>query len=470
MKVTSSYKVKIINVNNVIDDTIKIYRKALKFYSLVIYCEWDSFKDLTSKERVNLAEKLTHRTKQNPNPSYDFSIDFYKYPSYLRRSTISEAIGIVSSYFSNLENYEKDRYNAISNGRKFKKKRPKLNFNHFKCPVLFKDNMFNMLEENKAQIKIYKFNKKSKKGNANERSSVAQTGDWIWLNVNLREQDLKYICYNTFGQKQMSPTLVKKGKKAYLKFPFEKDVKLNKTKLKEQKVCAIDLGLNHSAVCSIIDYNGTVSDRLFINQPLEKDRVNRLLTVIKRKQKYNKQLPKHWAKVNSLNLHLVNDTVNKIIKFALKNKVDVLVFEHLNFKGKKSNRNKAMQLTMWKHRVIAQKLKHNAHKFGMRYSQVNAKNTSALAFDGSGYVKRDEKNASLCVFPSEITPKGKVSYRNGKQYNCDLNASYNIGARYFIKKIWEELSDKKKSQLEAKVPQVGRRTQCTLSTLKLIVA
>lgn len=461
MKIVNSYKVKIINVNNALNDTINIYRKELSFYIDVINKEWLKFDGLQSKSQVNLAEKLTHSTKDNPNPQYDFGKLFYKYPSYLRRSTISDALGIVSSFKSNLKNWEEERYHAISNGKKFKKQIPKLRLTHFKCPSLYKGNMFlDSLRTNSASIKIYKVNPETKKG------------DWIWMDVMLRQQDIKYLATNTIGMKEKSPTLVKCGRKFYLQFPFEGNANINKTKLKNTKVCSVDLGLNHSAVCSIIDYSGTVKAREFINQALEKDRLNRILKRMKKTQRQcgNQPMPKIWAKVNSYNKFLVNDTVSKIIKFALRQGADVIVCEFLKFNGKKGNKNKATQLHMWKCREIIKKLKHNAHKYGMRFSRVNAANTSALAFDGSGYVKRDSKNASLCVFPSGITPAGGVSYRNGKKYNCDLNASYNIGARYFIREILKTFSEKKKSQYEAKVPDIVRRTQCTLSTLRLLVA
>ena len=60
--------------------------------------------------------------------------------------------------------------------------------------------------------------------------------------------------------------------------------------------------------------------------------------------------------------------------------------------------------------------------------------TSRLAFDGSGRVlrgKESEKTAgnySVCEF------------RNGKIYNCDLNASYNIGGTIFYKRIVKDCS------------------------------
>ena len=462
MKLNHSYKCKIINVNDSLTDTILIYRKALTFIVNVVEQEWSDFDGLTSKSQVNLGEKLLHETKDNPNPPYgEFDKLFYKYPSYLRRSTIQDAVGIVSSYRSNLANWEKEKYEAVSKGKKFRKQKPKLSLKHFKCPTLYKGNMYiNLMQNNTVSIKIYKYNKKNK------------TGDWVWLNINLREQDLKYIRFNTIGMKEQSPTLVKSGKKYYLQFPFEQKVNLNKTKLIDTKVCSVDLGINHSAVCSIIDYNGTIKAREFINQPKEKDRQNKILKRMKVSQAKsgNQPMPKIWAKVNSYNKFLVNDTVNKIIKFALRNGADVIVCEYLDFKGKKSNKSKAQQLHMWKCKTIIKKLEHNAHKYKMRFSRVSAKNTSALAFDGSGKVKRDKENASLCVFPTGITPTGRISYAKGKQYNCDLNASYNIGARYFIREILKSCSEKKMSQLQAKAPEIVRRTQCTLSTLRLLVA
>jgi hypothetical protein len=65
---------------------------------------------------------------------------------------------------------------------------------------------------------------------------------------------------------------------------------------------------------------------------------------------------------------------------------------------------------------------------GIRVSHVNAWNTSSLAYDGTGKVERGvNHNYSICRFTT------------GKVYNCDLNASYNIGARYFIREIIKTL-------------------------------
>ena len=77
-----------------------------------------------------------------------------------------------------------------------------------------------------------------------------------------------------------------------------------------------------------------------------------------------------------------------------------------------------------------------------------------LACDGSGAVVRNQENHSLCTF------------RTGKQYNCDLSASYNIGARYFIREFLKPLPETERSSLEAKVPAVKRRTSCVYADLR----
>lgn len=439
MKTVSSYKVKIINTNKSLDKTINIYRDALSYVIDVVNNNWASVCGLTKKEKYNFVESLIHNTKTNL-ALYDFDDKFYKLPSYLRRSLTSDAIGIVSSYYSNLENYNIQRQVAISNGKKFQKKPPKLQIKHYKCPALYKGNMFEMLGNNKAKIKIY------------------NGSDWVWLVVSLRSQDLKYIskCSGDIS----SPVLEKSGRAYSLRFSFEDKATLKNTKLKEQRIVAIDLGLNHSAVCSLMSYDGTVTKRLFINQPVEKDQQAHLINKLKLKQitggKYAKN-PKLWAKINNLNKEIVSKTIIEIVKFAKDNNADKIVVEYLDFAGKKTKRI-AQRVHLWAVKDIQNKLIYKAHKEGIRVNRVSARNTSILAFDGSGKVSRDTSNASICTFAT------------GKIYNTDLNASYNIGARYYIGQIQKTISEKKWSEAMAKVPELQRRTQCTLSSLINLVA
>ena len=86
----------------------------------------------------------------------------------------------------------------------------------------------------------------------------------------------------------------------------------------------------------------------------------------------------------------------------------------------------------------------------MRISRVNVWNTSRLAYDGSGRVRRGSESEktqgsySLCEFTT------------GEVYNCDLNASYNIGARYFVREIIKSLPATEGQRIAANVPGVRR--------------
>lgn len=85
------------------------------------------------------------------------------------------------------------------------------------------------------------------------------------------------------------------------------------------------------------------------------------------------------------------------------------------------------------------------HRLRKRISRICALETSKLVHDVSGEVERDEKNYSMCVFPSE------------KKYHYDLSASYNIGTRCFIREILKSLSVTSRLGMEAKVLSCAKR-------------
>ena len=148
------------------------------------------------------------------------------------------------------------------------------------------------------------------------------------------------------------------------------------------------------------------------------------------------------------------------MEFEVLYSVDIIVFEFLDTKGKKKWKNK-QKLQLWRKNEIQKIVEHRAHILGIRISHVCAWNTSKLAFDGSGKVERGtyiqngktKYNYSICTF------------QNGKQYHCDLNASYNIGARYFVRELLK--SDLVTSRLpyQANVLDYGTGSTRTLSTL-----
>ena len=164
--------------------------------------------------------------------------------------------------------------------------------------------------------------------------------------------------------------------------------------------------------------------------------------------------PSLWASVKNLNRRIALGTAGFIIEMAKAFRANVIVFEHLDPGGRKTGKNRRQRLHMWKCRDIQGMVTSKAHRLGIRVSHVCAWNTSALAFDGSGKVERGiHQNHSICRFTT------------GKIYNCDLNASYNIGARYFIREILKSLPVTAGLDISAKVPECSRRSTCTLSTL-----
>ena len=151
------------------------------------------------------------------------------------------------------------------------------------------------------------------------------------------------------------------------------------------------------------------------------------------------------------------EELSQIDNIQKENRADVIVFEYLEMSGRISG-NKKQKLHLWRKRDIQKLCEHQAHRKGIRISRVSARNTSRLAYDGSGAVVRDPGNHSLCMF------------QTGKRYNCDLSAAYNIGARYFIRELLKPFSETERSSLEAKVPSVKRRTSCVYADLRLLHA
>lgn len=434
MNLISSYKVKILHYHHILDETVSAYQKAVAFFLHVCDREWTDIEPLKLKERNNYMERLTIRTKRNPEPKYDLNQCCYKMPSYLRRAAIQEALGDYSSYASNHENW-------VKNGQKGRE--PKLTFVRNTMPVLYKPHMFVRTDRLTARIKIFHQN------------------DWVWLDAALHEQDIRYIEKHCKEDKMLSPKLKKQGKRWYLVFPFERSVSLADVPIEERLVCAVDLGLNQNAVCSIMQSNGTVVARKFINFPTEKDHLYKALGRQKKAQQHgNRKTPVLWKHVNDINREISRKTAKAVMEFAVLYNVDVIVFEHLDSNGKKRGRRK-QRLALWRKQEIQRIVEHNAHKNGMRISRICAWNTSRLAYDGSGQVERGsyvqngetKYNYSICVFP------------NGKTYHCDLNASYNIGARYFIRELLKSESVMTRLPAGANDLPYGTGTTRTLSTL-----
>jgi len=423
MQVVTSYKVKIKDYNNIFDDTLLIYRSVLSYIVNVVDVEWDDISAFSSlQQQQRFVEKLIHNTSRNI-AKYDFNGIFHKFPSYLRRSAISEAIGKVKSFRSNLERW-------VSDGKQGKP--PRLQNLHNAYPALFRDNMYLRDDDYTARLKIYHKN------------------DWVWLTVRLRKSDVDYIKRYKGHLKESAPTLERRGKRWFLRFAFTEKVDLSD---KQEVITAVDLGINNAATCVAMLPDGTITGRKIIRFPVEQDRMEHKLNDIKKAQQNGaKSTPRLWSYANNYNRTISEKTAKAIVDFAITHGSNVIVMEHLDMQGKKRG-SKKQKLHLWRKKAVIEMVTRKAHLLGMRISTVCAWNTSKLAFDGSGKVERDDNNYSMCTFTT------------GKRYHSDLNASYNIGARYYIRENLKSLSETVRFEVEAKVPQLSRRTTCTLSDL-----
>ena len=439
-----SYNVEVINNTNklrhIVANTLALYNSALNYVCDVVLKHYDEINELNNLEGRMYLEHLIHNTKNNI-AKYDFDSIYYKLPCYLLRDIESKAIGHIFSYKSNSDNYKKERYNKISNGKKFKKREPKLS----KCnllPSFYKGNMYKIISDNKIALKIYEDN------------------DWKYEEFKLKKNDLKYI--NKINGKRYNPEIKIIGKKIYIIFTFEiEDLKLQDKELNKRIICGVDLGVNNDATISIMNYEGAILGRHFINTN-NKDLMNHLLNK-KRKIQRNSGNYKYLRnlhinnKINSINKNIVNHTANQIIKICLSYGVDVIVFENLKHKFKRAKRSFRARMHRWRKIAIYNKAYEMAHRNGIRVSTVNPNGTSRYAYDGSGLVERDNDNYSICKFVS------------GKIYNCDLSASYNIAARYYIRETLKPLDVNSRSELETKASLTLSGTKLTYNTFKVLL-
>src|SRR5690554_6472430 len=160
-------------------------------------------------------------------------------------------------------------------------------------------------------------------------------------------------------------------------------------------------------------------------------------------------------KVQHINEQIAQQTSRRLVDFALAQGADVIVLEDLKGWRPKAGKKRSglrQRFHQWLHRRLTTLIEQKMAEAGGRVVYVYARGTSSWAFDGSGRVKRDKAQHELAIFP------------NGKQYNADLNASYNIGARYWAWK--HKLTRRKDGQLSAGRSSPGKpRTPVTLSTL-----
>ena len=389
---------------SILADTVIIYREYVRRLISVVNLHWKEIAAIEAKQRY--VEKLFNTTKDNPSPQYakffGLGTKYYKFPSYLRRAAINDAIGHVSSF--------QTRYRDWQGGIRARRdaRPPKLNTKCGVYPDLYKNQCIKIASDySVAEIKVYK-NK-----------------DWSWEEIKIGNLAHRHLLPKL---KQLSPTLVVRNNQASLSVPYE--IKREKIKA-TNKYCGVDLGINITAVCSIVDESGIVHARKFIHDGQALDKRDKHLARISRKARLTKKLHRGFAKIHyrkaaNLNQNIACSTAKQIINFAIANGAKTVVIENLRKwkpKGRKRKSSLKQRFHGWVSSAIADRLEQLGEEMKIQIVSVYARGTSSFAYDGSGRVRRDNDNYAVSRF------------QNGKIYHADLNASYNIAARHIAYKL-----------------------------------
>ena len=435
MQVVGSYGVRIRDSHDALKRTANLFSDAVSHLVHTALSNWNNLSDTDSSfARLRMMECIIHSSDGFVS-SDSFDQKFPKFPSYYRRAAIMQALGIVSAYQSSLKNWE-------ANGRKGEA--PKLDSCKHRMPALYRGNTYKpVIDKETGEVMPYA-----------AKIKVFRNHDWVWDTVRLSKTDIDYLDKRGRSGDISAPVLEKKHGCWKLRFAVTETINLSRKPVSEQKICAVDLGVNTDAVCSVMDSKGTVLARKFIMRGREKDSLSNALHRVSVFQSLHgsHDSGRLWNIAKRRNRNLAHQIAREIVNFAIANECDVIVMEHLDTKGRKRG-SKKQKLAMWKHADIQKTVESLAHHYGIRISHVNACGTSRLAYDGTGRVKRGRE-------VSEDTPYDVCVFKSGKIYNCDLSASYNIGARYFIRGLLMESPD-----LMTKVSGIGSGTQRTLADL-----
>ncbi|MCP3659988.1 MAG: transposase, partial [Bacteroidetes bacterium] len=247
MKIVRSNTLKIkcdIAQDEALASTLAIYRRYVRDLMILINARWRTFEQENGNSIIKAVEALIHPTAKRPTVKHAyFHRRYYKFTSYLRRVAIMDAAGQVRSFQS--------RFNEWTDGKR-KQKPPTLTCSTATFPSLYAGQCIKFNPNNRqAQIKVFTNN------------------DWVWITVALSGK-------KRFNGKDLSPLLVVKRKKWSLSLPTQLQVTLKDKKDFSGKVLSVDVGINTTATCAVVDKQGTVHERIFINRS-DKDRESRIM-------------------------------------------------------------------------------------------------------------------------------------------------------------------------------------------------
>jgi putative transposase len=415
-------------------ETLALYRRLVRDLMTVAYTHWPVVGVCDGNDAVQVLEGLIHPTRKRPEVRYPyFSRRYYKFPSYLRRVAIMDAVGQVRSFVTRFDVWRRG-------GRKTRTtKPPRLTASTRTFPSLYGGQCAKVnADASQAFIK------------------VRQRNDWLWMGFNL-----KGACRYRGKGKAKSPLLTFNGRQWKLSLP-EQFTPLQPARCPPQRVLAVDVGINTAATWAVVDTQGTVHARGFI-QRSDKDREYRLMQRIRcaarKHARHSRRLPpgfcgRHHDRLTRLADNEAHQISRRLVNLALEHDCQAVVAEDLvGWRPKAGRKRTPMKARFhrWFHRQVVRRVESKAVEAGLRCVLVYPRGTSNQAFDGSGPVKRGRTYYSLCTFAS------------GKRYHADLNAAYNIAARGHV--VFQGRRRKAAPRAGSRKSTGTPRTPVTLSTL-----
>src|SRR5215469_9288832 len=173
-----------------------LFNRVVAFYFEVIQAH-QRVLELSSKDALTALEKLTHATKEHPNPVMPLSEIARDIPAMFRRAAIHAALGQAKSFFTHLAKWQKQKEQAQAREKKFTI-RPPVPPRAWNRSVTCYAGMWKCGEGSSIMLKLW-------------------TGtSWAWIKMGIGGRGLPQ------GWEANSPQVVRHGSKWCLYIPIER--------------------------------------------------------------------------------------------------------------------------------------------------------------------------------------------------------------------------------------------------------
>lgn len=384
--------------------TKQYYNDVVKFYYELLLKDF-SLLDLSNQKLMRQLEELSIVGRDRRKPAYP--IPFHKVPVYFRRAAINTAIGMVRSYYQNLQNWEKDKSQM----------KPKVARQFSSSPIIYKG-MYKDWGENTIYMKLWSGEK------------------WCWE-----------FCHYTGRKIPKSaevgaPLLVANEHGIGLNIPvieIVEDIRTVKQRFEQkERVCSVAFSTSDVlAVCALFEGDGTYCGSKFIRggNGLKAERQRVIGRIKKNRQQmgnfYEEDHKKDFQKLKERTNYEAHRVSRRILDYCEKNQVKVIVIQNLTNQIVLANKQYIKKDNFdWIGNRIIHHLKYKAWQKGIIVTQVNAYHTSTVC----SYCQAEIKKYKEGYAPSKNFYGGKnFLCPNGHRGNTSLNTARNIANIYFAK-------------------------------------